>query len=86
MHEMQTVRALHSRAVEAARVARASRVVTIHIRIGALSHLSPDHLRKHFMRLTETSILAGARLDIVVDTDPTADLSQEVELVSLEVV
>ena len=86
MHELSTVRALCTEALAAAHEAGASEVTHVRIRIGALSHLSPSHLRDHFSALAADSVLSGAHLEIAVDDDPGHPHAQEVELVSLEVI
>jgi len=85
MHEMSTVRALCTQALEAANASRAGKVTAINLKIGALSHLSASHLREHLVEAAADSILEGARLEISVDEDTSADHAQEIELVSLEV-
>lgn len=85
MHEMTTIRALCTQALEAANNAGAEKVSTVTVKIGALSHLSADHLRDHFTAAAADSILAGAQLDISVDEDTGDEHAQEIELVSVEV-
>jgi len=85
VHEMTTVRALCTQALEAANASGAAKVTAVNLKIGALSHLSAGHLREHFVAAAADSILEGARLDISIDEDASAVHAQEIELVSLEV-
>lgn len=85
MHELSTVRSLCTEALARAHDAGATSVTGVRIRIGALSHLSPSHLRGHFAELAAGSILSGAHLDISVDEDPSHPEAQEVALLSIEV-
>ena len=86
MHESSVVASLCSKAEAAARADGAERITAISVRLGALSHLSPDHLREHLTEATRGSILEGARLDVTVGTDVADPHAQDVELLSLEVI
>jgi hydrogenase nickel incorporation protein HypA/HybF len=61
---------------------RASRVG---VRLGALSHLSPQHLESHFRRAAEGSVLDGAVLDIEIIEDPTDPHADSVVITSVDV-
>ena len=64
---------------------RASKVIGVTVKLGALSHISPDHLREHFVQASRGTVAEGARLNIKVMTDVTDPQSQEVLLESIEV-
>ncbi len=52
------------RRIEAlARENDARRVSAVHVRLGALSHMSPDHFREHFEEASTGSIAEGARVE-----------------------
>lgn len=85
MHELSLVASLCSRAEAAARAEGAQRVTGLSVRLGALSHLSPEHLRDHLARASVGSMLEGAELSVSVDADPTSPTAQDIELLSLEV-
>ena len=85
MHELSLVASLCAQAEAAACADGARRVTALTVRLGALSHLSPQHLRDHLARAAAGSMLEGARLDVTVGTDPADPAAQEIELVSLEV-
>ena len=86
MHEMQTVTALCRKAVDAAKQAGATRVTKVTVRIGAYSHLSEDHLRRHFIAAAAGSLLEAAELDVSTSANVDDPHAQEIELVSVEVV
>jgi len=86
MHELSLVASLCERAEAVALAEGAERVTGISVRLGALSHLSADHLREHLELATAGSMLEGARVDVTTDTDPSAPQAQDIELLSIEVV
>jgi hydrogenase nickel incorporation protein HypA/HybF len=55
------------------------------MRLGALSHISPEHLREHFLREAHGTIAEGAQLTIEVGHDPGDPRAQDVVLDSLAV-
>jgi hydrogenase nickel incorporation protein HypA/HybF len=61
------------------------KVVGVAVKLGALSHISPQHFRDHFARGAKGTILEGARLDIEVLTDTADARAQGVVLESVEV-
>jgi hydrogenase nickel incorporation protein HypA/HybF len=85
MHELSLVASLCARAEAAARAEGVERVVGLSIRLGALSHLSPDHLRDHLARFSIGSMLEGAAVAVSVDTDPASPTAQDIELLTVEV-
>lgn len=86
MHELSLVASLCARAEAVAVEEGATRVTALSVRLGALSHLSPDHLRDHLARAATGSILQGARVDVTVDPDTDSPSAQDIELLSVEVV
>jgi hydrogenase nickel incorporation protein HypA/HybF len=86
VHESSLVASLCARAEAVARAEGAERVTGLSVRLGALSHLSSDHLRDHLRRAGAGSILEGARIEVTVDPDTSAPGAQDVELLSIEVV
>jgi hydrogenase nickel incorporation protein HypA/HybF len=63
----------------------AEKVVSVNVRLGALSHISPEHFREHFLRLSQGTVAEGARLNIEVLGDKTDPHAQEIILESIEV-
>ena len=86
MHEFFLVKDLICRISSIALAQRASKVIGVTVKLGALSHISPDHFREHFVHATRGTVAEGARLNIEVMTNATDPRSQEVLLESIEVV
>jgi len=86
MHEFFLVKDLIHRISSIALAQRASKVIGVTVKLGALSHISPDHFREHFVHATRGTVAEGAQLNIEVMTNATGPLSQEVLLESIEVV
>jgi len=85
MHEMSLMADLIRKVECTAQAQQASKVVCVTVKLGALSHISPDHLREHFAQATRGTLAEGARLQVEVLTD-LADLqAQQIVLDSVEV-
>jgi hydrogenase nickel incorporation protein HypA/HybF len=72
---------------ELERIARAEgggRVSRIQVRLGALSHFTPEHFCEHFEDAAAGTLAEGAAVDASLDTDPTAADAQGVLLESVE--
>lgn len=83
MHEQSLIRDLVGKiTLLAAREHGA--VVSAKLRLGALAHISPDHLREHFEQELTGSDLEGLQLDIEQLTDIHHPDAQEIILESLE--
>jgi hydrogenase nickel incorporation protein HypA/HybF len=63
----------------------AGRVVRLAVRLGALSHFTPEHFREHFVDASCGTIAEGAEVDAVVDADVAGEHAQDVILESVEV-
>ncbi len=63
MHEARTLAALLRRIEALAREHHARRVSAVRVRLGALSHMSPEHFREHFEEASLGSIAEGARVE-----------------------
>ena len=85
MLELSLVASLCARAEAVAGVEGATRVTALTVRLGALYHLSPDHLRDQLARASTGSMLEGARVDVTVDTDTASPSAQDIELLAVEV-
>lgn len=84
MHELSLVANLLRKVEAIAQEQGAQRVVAVKVRLGALSHISADHLREHFTYAAEGTLAAGARLDVETLTDVSDPLAQEILLESVE--
>ena len=61
------------------------RVVGITVRLGALSHFTPEHFREHFADASRGTIAEGAEVDAVLEDDVHAPNADGVVLESVEV-
>lgn len=86
MHEFSLVKDLIRKISSIALEQHASKVIGVRVKLGALSHISPNHIREHFVHASRGTVAEGAQLHIEVLTDVTDPQSQEVLLDSIEVV
>ena len=63
----------------------AIRVTRIGVRLGALSHFTPEHFREHFADASRGTLAEGAEVDAVVETDLSDPDAAGVVLESVEV-
>ena len=62
-----------------------AKVLRVKVKLGALSHISPDHFREHFEHGVKNTLIEGAKLDIEVLKDINDPCAQEIILDSIEV-
>ncbi|HSC73094.1 MAG TPA: hydrogenase maturation nickel metallochaperone HypA [Gaiellaceae bacterium] len=84
MHERAVMRQLVRRVVEVAGEENADAVTAIRVRLGALSHFTPEHFREHFLDAARGTPAEGAAVDAVVSTDRTAAHADGVVLENVE--
>ena len=85
MHERSLIVDL-MRKIEAIRLDHnASKVIAVHVRLGALSHISAEHFRAHFIQAAQGTAAEQARLDIEVMTDAADSHAQDILLDSIEI-
>jgi hydrogenase nickel incorporation protein HypA/HybF len=63
----------------------ATRVTRVSVRLGALSHLTPEHFREHFEDASRGTIADGAEIDAILDVDIADPRARDVVLESVEV-
>ncbi len=85
MHESSLMRGLLRTIEELAAREGASAVTAIRLRLGALSHFSPEHFREHFDRVAPGSCAEGATLEITTSDDIDDPHAQDVLIESVEV-
>ncbi len=85
MHEMSLMRDLMKKIEALADRERALAVTSIRIRLGALSHFSPEHFREHFAQVAPGTRAEGAALEISTSDDIHDPNAQGVLIESLEV-
>ena len=85
MHERALMDDLVRKVLAVAEAERATTVVRIRVRLGALSHFTPEHFREHWVDATRGTLAEGADVDAVLDTTLEAEEAQGVVLESVEV-
>lgn len=85
MHEFSLINDLMRKIETIAKEQNASKITAVRVWLGALSHISADHFREHFVDAAKGTVAADARLDIEVSTDETDVRAQDILLQSVEV-
>jgi hydrogenase nickel incorporation protein HypA/HybF len=70
---------------EVAGAERAARVTRVEVRLGPLSHFTPEHFREHFEDAALGTRAEGAEVEAVMDDDLTGERAAGVVLVGVEV-
>jgi hydrogenase nickel incorporation protein HypA/HybF len=85
MHERALMNDLMRKIEQVALDGGAARVVRVSVRLGPLSHFTPDHFCEHFVDASRGTIAEGARVEAVVDEDVTGELARDVVLEDVEI-
>ena len=85
MHEQALMRDLIRRVVGVAESEGASGVTKVSVRLGALSHFTPEHFERHFRDSARGTIAEGALVEAVLATSTNDPNAQGVVLESVEV-
>ena len=85
MHERALMDDLVRKVLAVAEAEGATSVARIRVRLGALSHFTPEHFAEHWVDATRGTLAAGADVDATLDDDATADAAQGVVLEAVEV-
>ncbi|GAB2903020.1 hydrogenase/urease maturation nickel metallochaperone HypA [Microbulbifer echini] len=83
MHEQSLIKNLVEKIQQLA-ADEDAKVIGAKLRLGALAHISADHLREHFEQAIHGTPLEGLRLDIEVRTDIHHIEAQEIILENLQ--
>jgi len=83
MHESRIVTDILSAIEKAAEANDVQRVESARIKIGALSHVTPEGFTGHFTLVAEGTVADGARLDISKSDDRDAPDALDIRLVSI---
>lgn len=86
MHELSLIKDLIRKISTIAHEQHASKVLSVTVKLGALSHISPDHFREHFNHATRGTVAEEARLNINIVNNMNDPTAQEVLLENIEVV
>ncbi len=84
MHELSLLKNLLRKIEDIARENGSDRVVAVVVKLGALAHISPEHLREHFETAIAGTIIEGADLQIELGADINDEHAQEIMLASVE--
>jgi hydrogenase nickel incorporation protein HypA/HybF len=85
VHEASLMANLMHQITALAKAQQTSKVTAVQLTLGALSHISPEHLREHFLHASRGTVAEGACLDINVDADITGPWAQDIRLDCIEV-
>jgi hydrogenase nickel incorporation protein HypA/HybF len=85
VHEHALMRDVMRKIAEVASEQGADRVTHVIVRLGALSHFTPEHFREHFVDASRGTIAEGATVHAVVDVDLAADRARDVVIESVEI-
>jgi hydrogenase nickel incorporation protein HypA/HybF len=84
VHEKAVMRDLVGRILELAAAERASAVTRVNVRLGALSHFTPEHFRDHFEDASRGTTAEGAAVEASLSYDATEENAAGVLLESVE--
>jgi hydrogenase nickel incorporation protein HypA/HybF len=85
MHEKALMDDLMAKILAVAEGEGGGRVVRIRVRLGALSHFTPEHFREHYDDAARGTLAEGAAIDAELETDFEAPGAAGVLLESVEV-
>jgi hydrogenase nickel incorporation protein HypA/HybF len=85
MHERALMNDLMREIEGIARSDGANRVTRVAVRLGALSHFTPEHFREHFADASQGTLAEGAAVDAVLEEDLDDPRAAGVVLESIEV-
>ena len=84
MHEFSLIADLMKKIDLIAREQKSEKVIRVYVKLGALSHISADHFREHFVHASGGTVSEGAELEIEVSEDMNAPDAQDILLKSVE--
>ena len=85
MHEFSLMADLLRKIERLAKDAESDKVTAVRVRLGALSHITPDHFREHFRDAIVGTVAEGATLDVEQSEDEQAPDAQDILLESVDV-
>lgn len=86
MHEFSLMNALLQKITSVAIQQKAKKVLSVSVKLGALSNISADHFREHFVEAAKHTIAEGATLDIEEAQDIYDNEAQDILVKEVEVV
>lgn len=85
MHEYSLIANLFKKVDGLVKEQNADRATEVTVRLGALSHISPEHFREHFEQAAPGTVAEGAQLNVLTSTDASDPNAQEILLESIEI-
>jgi hydrogenase nickel incorporation protein HypA/HybF len=85
MHEQALMNDVMREIEEVARFGHATRVTRITVRLGSLSHFTPEHFRQHFADASRGTIAEDAAVDAMLDEDIADSRARDVVVESVEI-
>ena len=85
MHELSLLNSIMRQVTEIARANNAKRVLTIRVKLGALSHMSPQSFQVNFAMAARGTVAEGAELEIDAMTDQNDPNAQDILLISVDI-
>jgi hydrogenase nickel incorporation protein HypA/HybF len=85
MHEFSLLKGIIERLEQISAQEGGARIAVVRVTIGALAHISPEHLREHFEHAARGGIADGAELEITENLDREDPMAQEIVLESVDV-
>lgn len=86
MHEHSLMNDLFKKINEIALKENVKHVAKVHVQLGALSHISPDHFKEHFDEMCKGTVAENAQVIITEDGDIHSSSAQDITLISVDVV
>lgn len=85
MHEFSLMADLLRKIEQLAKDADAAKVTKVKVKLGALSHITPDHFREHFNEAITGTVAEGALLAVEQCDDDKDPNAQDILLESVDV-
>jgi hydrogenase nickel incorporation protein HypA/HybF len=85
VHERALLQDLMRKIEEVAVAEGATRVTHVAVRLGALSHFTPEHFLEHFADAARGTVADGAEVEAAVDDDIADAHARDVVLMSVEI-
>ena len=80
MHERSVLRGVLAQLDADAATEGAARITRVTVRLGALSHFTPEHFREHFEDASRGTVAEGAAVDAVTADELTGVVIESVEV------
>ena len=85
MHEFSLMADLLRKIEQLSKDAEADKVTSVKVKLGALSHITPDHFREHFEEAIVGTVAEGATLDVEQSNDQDDPNAQDILLESVDI-